>query len=179
MKKQQGVLSQFNFTIANRLIQVDDAKEDYFSQLPDDVLSSILASLTLTDAVKTSILSRRWKHLFAFIGPTLKFTCLDMFGIHSCNHSCFPYYQHKFLKGVNQLLQLYSGRKVAHVEMSFCFGREFSSEFDQWMHCISRIGIVQGIHINEFTLLLSMNLRLRFKREINPFLFDVVDVPTE
>nr|XP_009802492.1 PREDICTED: putative F-box/LRR-repeat protein At4g15060 [Nicotiana sylvestris] len=122
------------------LAEVHDAKEDYFSQLPDDVLSSILAHLTVVDAARTSILSRRWKYRFASM-PTLQFRCLDMFGIKPYNHTCCPYYQQKFLKGVNQLLQLYTGRKVTHVKMTFCFGRQFSSEFDQWMHSISRLGV--------------------------------------
>ncbi|XP_060192575.1 putative F-box/FBD/LRR-repeat protein At1g78840 isoform X2 [Lycium barbarum] len=122
------------------LSEVHDAKEDHFSQLPDDVLSSILAHLTVTEAVRTSVLSKRWKYLFASM-PTLEFRCLNMFGIGPSGHSRCPYYQQKLLKGVNQLLQLYLGRKVANVEMTFCLGREFSSEFDQWMHSISRLGV--------------------------------------
>ncbi|KAM3286466.1 hypothetical protein P3S67_025265 [Capsicum chacoense] len=48
------------------------------SELPDDVLSSILSRMTIKDAVKTSILSTRWRYLFASM-PTLQFG-LDMFG---------------------------------------------------------------------------------------------------
>lgn len=41
-----------------------DQEEDRLSQLPDDVLMYILDKLVLLrDAVKTSILSRRWRHL--------------------------------------------------------------------------------------------------------------------
>ncbi|KAK4346443.1 hypothetical protein RND71_032782 [Anisodus tanguticus] len=122
---------------------VRDAKVDY-SELPDDVLSSIVARPTVRDAVRTSILSKRWRYLIASM-PTLKFS-LDMIGANSCRHKCFPHYQQKFLKVVNQFLQLYSGRKVSNLEMHICIGREFSSEFDQLMHSLSKI---DGGHLED------------------------------
>ncbi|KAL6650923.1 hypothetical protein ACP70R_009848 [Stipagrostis hirtigluma subsp. patula] len=39
-------------------------QEDRLSNLPDDILSSILERLKLHEAARTSILSRRWTHLF-------------------------------------------------------------------------------------------------------------------
>ncbi|PHT55748.1 hypothetical protein CQW23_04234 [Capsicum baccatum] len=47
----------------SQLSDVDEAKVDYTSQLPDDVLSSILSRMTIKDAVKTNILSTRWRYL--------------------------------------------------------------------------------------------------------------------
>ncbi|KAM3201689.1 hypothetical protein P3L10_034052 [Capsicum annuum] len=62
--------------------EVDDTKEDYLSQLPVDVLSSILGNLTVRDAARTTILSRRWKYLFASTQlqqlSTFEFRCFDM-----------------------------------------------------------------------------------------------------
>ncbi|MCD7456896.1 hypothetical protein HAX54_033546 [Datura stramonium] len=72
--------------------------------------------------------------------PTLRFG-LDMIGVHFLGYDCRSYHQQKFLKVVNQFLQLYSGRKVVELEMLFCIGREFSSEFDQVMHSISKLGV--------------------------------------
>ncbi|KAM3328180.1 hypothetical protein P3S68_033642 [Capsicum galapagoense] len=43
----------------------DDTEEDYLSQLPDDVLLSILGNLTLREAARTTILSTRWRYVFA------------------------------------------------------------------------------------------------------------------
>ncbi|PHT29604.1 hypothetical protein CQW23_30829 [Capsicum baccatum] len=98
---------------------VHEAKVDYASQLPDDILSSILSRITIKDAVKTSILSRRWRYLVASM-PTLKFS-LDMIGVNSLHHRCCPYSQQKFLKVVNQFLQHYSGRKVVGLLTSVLF----------------------------------------------------------
>lgn len=42
-------------------------EEDFISRLPDDVLSNILSRLETIDAVKTSILSSRWKYLWTLI----------------------------------------------------------------------------------------------------------------
>ncbi|KAM3363770.1 hypothetical protein P3S68_018624 [Capsicum galapagoense] len=116
---------------------VHEAKVDYASQLPDDILSSILSRITIKDAVKTSILSRRWRYLVASM-PTLKFS-LDMIGVNSSHHRCCLCSQQKFLKVVNQFLQHYLGRKVAGLCMFICIGREFSSEFGQLMHSISKL----------------------------------------
>lgn len=41
-------------------------QEDRLSNLPNDILSSILERLELHEAAGTSILSRRWMHLFSF-----------------------------------------------------------------------------------------------------------------
>ncbi|PHT30519.1 hypothetical protein CQW23_29824 [Capsicum baccatum] len=47
----------------SQLSDVDKAKVDYTSQLLDDILSSILSRMTIKDAVKTSILSTKWRYL--------------------------------------------------------------------------------------------------------------------
>ncbi|KAM3286434.1 hypothetical protein P3S67_025233 [Capsicum chacoense] len=125
---------------------VHEAKVDYVSQLPDDVLSSILSLMTINDAVKTSILSTRWRYLFASM-PTLRFS-LDMFLVNYLGPICQPYYQKKFLEVVNQFLQLYLGRKVVELEIHMFIEREFfPRSFPQLMHSISKLG-VERLHLN-------------------------------
>ncbi|KAK8486682.1 hypothetical protein V6N13_134147 [Hibiscus sabdariffa] len=42
-------------------------EDDRISKLPDSILSHILSSLPIKDAVSTSILSTRWRHLYAYM----------------------------------------------------------------------------------------------------------------
>ncbi|KAM3201688.1 hypothetical protein P3L10_034051 [Capsicum annuum] len=97
------------------IFEVDDTKEDCLSKLPDDVLCSILGNLTVRDAARTSILSTRWKYVFASTQlrqqqPTFEFRCSDMLRIHP-GHSCCSYYQEKekFMNGLYQFLRHNSG----------------------------------------------------------------------
>ncbi|XP_075663255.1 uncharacterized protein LOC142632804 [Castanea sativa] len=86
-------------------------QEDIISELPTDVLSSILSYLTLRDAVKTSVLSHRWTRICASrlslifdrrnIMPFLGYPCMD--------------YKHIFVGAVNQFLQFYEVPKLEEV----------------------------------------------------------------
>ncbi|KAG8380447.1 hypothetical protein BUALT_Bualt06G0016200 [Buddleja alternifolia] len=64
--------------------------EDGLSQLPDDVLCLIISRLPTQDAVKTSILSRRWRNLYKFINR-VRFHCCNMSGFHSTDYSFQSY----------------------------------------------------------------------------------------
>jgi len=53
-----------------------DPIDDRISKLPDDVLVMILASLSTEDALKTSVLSTRWKNVWKQV-PYLHFDLLS------------------------------------------------------------------------------------------------------
>ena len=47
----------------------DDSQEkDVFSRLPDDILVHILLFLSTKEAIRTSVLSKRWKCLWMSVG---------------------------------------------------------------------------------------------------------------
>ncbi|PHT64571.1 hypothetical protein T459_28996 [Capsicum annuum] len=132
----------------------DDTAEDYLSQLPDDVLLSILGNLTLREAARTTILSTRWRYVFASTQlqqqeATFKFRCLGMFGIDDLfGHSRCSYNQEKdkFMNGLYQFLRLHSGRRVDFIELFCCFVREFPNAFTHWFQSLSRI-CVERLHL--------------------------------
>ena len=47
--------------------------EDRISQFLDEILVSILSFLTFEEAVRTSVLLHRWKHLWPFFSGSLDF----------------------------------------------------------------------------------------------------------
>lgn len=54
------------------------------SKMPDDVLIHIISKLEAKDAVKTSVLSKRWRYLWTsiyklkFIWPLNNYQCIDL-----------------------------------------------------------------------------------------------------
>ncbi|PHT26780.1 hypothetical protein CQW23_33610 [Capsicum baccatum] len=101
--------------------------------------------MTIKDAVKTNILSTRWRYMVASM-LTLQFS-LDMFGINYFRSFMSALLPEKFLEVVNQFLQLYLGHKVVELEMNTFILRKFSSEFGQLMHSVSKLG-VERLHLN-------------------------------
>ena len=57
----------------------DKDLEDRISHLPDEMLDSILPFLTMKEAVGTSVLLHRWKHLWPFFTGCLDFDDPDTF----------------------------------------------------------------------------------------------------
>ncbi|KAG7566525.1 FBD domain [Arabidopsis suecica] len=55
---------------------MDSEEMDLFSKLPDEVISHILSSLPTKEAASTSVLAKKWRHLFAFV-PSLDFDDSD------------------------------------------------------------------------------------------------------
>lgn len=46
---------------------------DEFSKLPDEIVVSIVSLMTLEEAARTSVLSRRWRHIWTFTTGSLDF----------------------------------------------------------------------------------------------------------
>ncbi|KAF3971888.1 hypothetical protein CMV_004558 [Castanea mollissima] len=111
-------------------------QEDIISELPTDVLSSILSYLTLRDAVKTRVLSHRWTRICASrlslifdrrnIVPFLSYPCMD--------------YKHIFVGAVNQFLQFYEGTRVVSFQLRFCLGMDCANNIDQWISFANKMG---------------------------------------
>lgn len=118
-------------------------EEDRISQLPDDLLSEILSRLDLIEALRTRILSRRWKDICK-IRSQLYFDCSKMFKEVRHHHTCRTSHKLRFCKAVDQSLQLYSGQKICTLALSCCLGVEFTSHFCRWIQSFATLGI-QGL----------------------------------
>ncbi|XP_059066519.1 putative FBD-associated F-box protein At5g38570 [Cryptomeria japonica] len=102
---------------------------DAFYELPDSLVAFILSKTPLKDAVKSSILSKRWRFLYTQM-PQLTFTPRDIFG-PAC-FSRYPLLRPSVEQIISNILVLHSGNLEAfhlHGTMSdFIHRREFSHD---------------------------------------------------
>ncbi|KAL3518182.1 hypothetical protein ACH5RR_020771 [Cinchona calisaya] len=118
-----------------------DKHEDRISLLSDDLLSDIMSRLNVIEAVRTRILSRRWRNIF-LSNSRLHFDC-NMFGSIQHNHKSRHCCQHKFkfIKAVDQCLKRFSGQSINYFGLKCCLGKEFAPNFNRWMKSIASFGV--------------------------------------
>lgn len=101
---------------------------DRLSELPDDILVPILSVLTLKEAGRTSVLSKRWRYLWKFTTGSLDF---DGEGLVKTS---LKFKRYRFVKMVNRVLKLHQGHTID--EFRVCFdvnGMKFKSDIDNWI----------------------------------------------
>lgn len=113
------------------------------SQLPDEILSSILSCLPLKEAAKTSVLSHRWENLWQFSSAVvLDFdgtkTLLDL----KCRWSKSLKTQRvRFTDSVNRILRLHHGNSIDEFRVFFDLDMRSSSDIDSWIEFALRKGV--------------------------------------
>ena len=99
------------------------------SELPDEILVSILSRLTLGEAVRTSVLSKRWRYVWTCI-PALNFDAkeeLFHFYLISCRD------EYKYSKWVSGVLAQHRGPNVDEFRVCFDLDKASSSHIDRWI----------------------------------------------
>lgn len=106
------------------------------SALPDELVVSIVSCLPLKEAVATSILSRRWKHVWK---STRTLNLFDTkFDLTRC-HFLFLKREAKdeesreYVDWVNGVLQQHSSSTIERFRASFDIDRRFISSVDKWI----------------------------------------------
>lgn len=99
--------------------------EDRISELSDDILSFILSFLTMRDAVKTRLLSHRWRYLSPPLSH-LQFDVFTLFGTHGESSS-------KFIAAVDQVLLACRGPKIGTLKVRFGLGDDYAFHVDRWV----------------------------------------------
>ncbi|XP_021976615.1 F-box/FBD/LRR-repeat protein At1g13570 isoform X1 [Helianthus annuus] len=119
--------------------------EDYITDLPESIIETILTKLPLRDAVRTSVLSSKWRYKWATL-TELEFndTCVSVSHIHSSALAAA-----KLVKFVNQFLLLHDG-PINRFTIYSSYLQRFPY-LDQWLLFLSRkdvqelnIGFCQG-----------------------------------
>ncbi|KAF8395909.1 hypothetical protein HHK36_019864 [Tetracentron sinense] len=93
---------------------------DRISDLPDEILTYTLSFLTLRDAAVTSVLSSRWRYLWTSV-TSLNFD----------DPLCMR--RHRYIKWVNQILQLHQGSNIGAFRVCFDFDKKSSHHVDRWI----------------------------------------------
>ncbi|KAL6616682.1 hypothetical protein ACP70R_038952 [Stipagrostis hirtigluma subsp. patula] len=101
-----------------------------FLDLPEDVLSMILSKLPPKEAVRTSVLSSKWKHMWT-VCPKLRFD-----GATMCSEavSGTREYTQKFVDNVSSVLKQYHGKLVEELEVKFEFDNTLAEHLDDWVN---------------------------------------------
>ena len=92
--------------------------DDCISWLPDEILISILSLLTVKEAIKTSVLSHRWKCLWSFT-DTLDFDDPDTTQDIDAEKEKMKIERKKFVKSVNHILKLYEVSTIDKFRVCF------------------------------------------------------------
>ncbi|KAK1355624.1 FBD domain-containing protein [Heracleum sosnowskyi] len=121
-------------------------KKDRISVLPRNIQETILCFLPIRDAVRTSVLSRSWRHCWTTI-PNLVSdeNILTAMSITFDNCHGSELAAVKFVSVINKVLLLHNGPilKFSLSFPSFCDGEIIHNYVDQWIPLFSRKGVKQ------------------------------------
>ncbi|XP_077238127.1 F-box/FBD/LRR-repeat protein At1g51370-like [Tasmannia lanceolata] len=98
------------------------SRGDEISELPEPLLTNILSFLPTKDAVRTSILSSRWRYLWTQI-HNFDFS-------HECRYS----HSDEIVGSVEQSISLHKGSKIHKFCLSFAYQKRFAFNVNRWIH---------------------------------------------
>ncbi|XP_038703881.1 F-box/LRR-repeat protein At3g58900-like [Tripterygium wilfordii] len=112
-----------------------DMGEDRISQLPDEVLVSILSFLTMKEAARTSVIACRWREVWTSI-PSLDFDASETLNsLWEQEEGLNPYEEkRKYVKWVNNVLDAYQGNFIDEFRVRFDLDAKYTSHIDRWFN---------------------------------------------
>ncbi|PIA61059.1 hypothetical protein AQUCO_00300523v1 [Aquilegia coerulea] len=123
--------------------------EDWISGLPDEILHFTLSLMSLREAVRTSILSRRWRYCWKTSLKLSRSLNLDVFVMRESNYQTKMFYDYrygplmynrnllleerrKFVQWVDQIMKV-DYPVIDSFRLSFYLKKEFAHRIDQWI----------------------------------------------
>ncbi|KAJ4703376.1 F-box family protein [Melia azedarach] len=117
-----------------KITDYEDDEEDCISALPDAIIQHVLSFLSVDEIIRTSVLSKRWRTVWAAV-PTLDF--------RRQSHM----YAHQLVSCVNKTLSNYSTvSEVKKFLLRFKYRNSFSSQVEEWVRFATRR------HVEELSL---------------------------
>ncbi|XP_060185027.1 F-box/FBD/LRR-repeat protein At1g13570-like isoform X3 [Lycium barbarum] len=122
-------------------VAVEGDREDRISDLPRNVIDRILELLPVQDAARTSILSRKWRYIWAML-PSLVLDVYLYLGLRRKSRS-------NFKEAVDDILLMHMGNIVKFVldayvldDSEACFSSyDKSAVIDRWVLYVTRNGV--------------------------------------
>lgn len=113
--------------------------EDRISELPYELIVSIVSLLPLKEAAATSILSRRWRYVWSST-TTLNLETVNFEDPETLRYFCQLDFDkrdeeegQKYVNWVNHVLEQHSGQSIERFRVIFFLDDEFSSTIDKWV----------------------------------------------
>lgn len=102
--------------------------------LPMDVLSHILSQLPINDAIRTTVLSKKWKYIWR-CHTNLTFDPATMRKHYFKTSSGDGFINDKeFIARVHTVLNQHSGERVEHMEVKFGLHNKHAAHIDRWVN---------------------------------------------
>ncbi|KAK7842463.1 f-box/lrr-repeat protein [Quercus suber] len=109
---------------------------DRLSDLPNEIIVSILSFLKLKEAARTSVLSRRWGHLWKFTTGSLDFddSSLQYLRKKSFFKTLPGIDRDRYVSWVNHVLQLHQAHTIDEFKVDFPLKEECNKlDIDNWI----------------------------------------------
>ncbi|XP_077236731.1 putative F-box protein At1g49610 [Tasmannia lanceolata] len=138
---------------------------DQISELPDPLLSNILSFLPTKDAVRTSILSTRWRSLWTYI-HNFDFS----FSLHQDteNHEWDASSNEGFVEFTDRSMSLHKGLMIHKFCLSFKYQKRFAPNVNKWIR-LALEKQVELLDLDFFGLPFSDRLHDRFQLSTSLF----------
>ncbi|XP_059658946.1 F-box/FBD/LRR-repeat protein At1g16930-like [Cornus florida] len=107
--------------------------EDRISELPDVVLVSILSLLTMKEAGRTSVLSKRWRYMWTHI-TALNFDAAHIIDGIRVGDKQLEEERPSYLSWVNQVLKTYNGPSLDEFRVQFDLDETCRFDIDNWIN---------------------------------------------
>ncbi|XP_030542233.1 F-box protein At5g03100-like isoform X2 [Rhodamnia argentea] len=107
--------------------------QDMISELPHEILVSILSLMTFKEAVRTSVLSRRWKKLWSYTTGSLDFEDSKAEQDISHNTKSLGAGRFKFIGWVNRMLNSHQGSRIREFRVRFDLNNRSRRYVDEWV----------------------------------------------
>lgn len=106
---------------------------DLTSTLPDPIMMDIFSNLSMKEAARASVVSRRFHDLWKSYGGCLDFDDVETKVLLDKAEKWFDVEQRKYVDWVNQVVVSHQGPKIEQFRVVFDLGTEDSASIDRWM----------------------------------------------